>query len=87
MSTYEQKAGTIICFAVEKEGNEKRPDFKVKMVTKSGEKIEGAVWWTESQNGLKYLSGKIDEPYEGGRSNGAGSHSSASTSLEQEDPF
>ena len=87
MSTYEQKAGTVVGFVVEKEGNEKRPDFKFKIVTKSGEKIECAVWWTESQNGLKYLSGKVDEPYEGGRSNGAGSHSSASTSSEQEVPF
>ena len=87
MSTYEQKAGTIVMFLVEKEGNENRPDFKIKLVTKSGEKIEGVVWYTESQNGLKYLSGKIDEPYEGGKSNGAGIHSSASTSSEQEVPF
>ena len=47
MSTYEQKAGTIVMFLVEKEGNENRPDFKIKLGLQNLEKkIEGAVWYT-----------------------------------------
>jgi uncharacterized protein (DUF736 family) len=75
MSTYEQKAGTISMFTTDKEGNEKRPDFSGNMVTEGGEKLQVSLWWSESQKGTKYLSGKVQAPYQGGGS-GGGSHSS-----------
>ena len=33
------------------------------MKTPNGEELQVSMWLTESQSGLKYLSGKVQEPY------------------------
>tara|TARA_B100000029_G_scaffold411392_1_gene413740 strand:- start:369 stop:605 length:237 start_codon:yes stop_codon:yes gene_type:complete len=73
MSTYEQKDGTVSLFVNDKEGNEKRPDWTGKMKTPDGTELRISLWNTESQSGTKYLSGKVDLPYNGGPSGGGGS--------------
>ena len=74
MSDYDN-TNTFALFKQDKEGNEKRPDFSGNLVTESGEKLQVSLWWSESQKGTKYLSGKVQAPYQGGGS-GGGSHSS-----------
>lgn len=63
-SKYEQKPGTISLFKVDKDGNESRPDWSGPMKTEDGTELQVALWISESQKGLKYLSGKVQKPYE-----------------------
>ena len=61
---FEQKPGTISLFKVDKEGNENRPDWSGPMKTEDGTELQVALWISESQKGLSYLSGKVQKPYE-----------------------
>ena len=62
-SKYEIKPGNISLFKNDKGDNEKRPDYTGSMKTPNGEELQVSMWLTESQSGLKYLSGKVQEPY------------------------
>jgi len=52
---------TISVFVNDKQGNEKRPDYTGK-VNVEGKEYSVSMWKRESQNGVKYLSGQIQEP-------------------------
>ena len=60
----EMKPNTIIVFPNDKEGNEKRPDFTGKILWK-GEEINVSLWNNTSKAGKPYLSGQVQEPYNG----------------------
>ena len=62
-SKYEIKPGNISLFKNDKGDNEKRPDYTGSMKTPDGVELQVSMWFTESQNGLKYMSGKVQEPY------------------------
>jgi len=70
---YEQKPGTIAVFSNDKEGNEKRPDWQGNLMTPDGQSLQVSLWVSESQKGLSYLSGKIQEPYVPGSDGARGS--------------
>ena len=70
---YEQKPGTIAVFKVDKEGNEKRPDWTGNMMDPDWKALQVSLWISESQKGLTYLSGKVQEPYVPGSDGGNGS--------------
>ena len=70
---YEQKPGTIAVFSNDKEGNEKRPDWQGTLMTPDGQSLQVSLWVSESQRGLSYLSGKIQEPYVPGSDGARGS--------------
>ena len=63
MSKYEIKPGNISLFKNDKGDNEKRPDYTGSMKTPDGVELQVSMWLTESQSGLKYMSGKVQEPY------------------------
>ena len=63
---YQQKPGTIAVFSNDKEGNEKRPDWQGNLMTPDGTPLQVSLWISESQKGLSYLSGKVQEPYNAG---------------------
>jgi hypothetical protein len=60
---YVNKPGTMSFFKVDKEGNDKRPDWSGPVVDPNGKEWQGALWISESQKGTIYLSGKMSEPY------------------------
>lgn len=53
---------TIVLFANDKEGNEKRPDYTGKVNVDGVEKAV-SVWIGETQTGKAMLKGKVNEPY------------------------
>jgi uncharacterized protein (DUF736 family) len=53
--SYQQKDGTGALFKNDKDGNEKRPDYKG-TITINGEELDIAGWLRESKNGTKYMS-------------------------------
>jgi uncharacterized protein (DUF736 family) len=62
MSKYEQKNGDVAIFKnSDKSGQQ--PDYRGNLTTPSGEKLEIALWISESEKGTKYFSGKVQEPY------------------------
>ena len=63
MSTYVIKPGKVNLFRVDKEGNDKRPDWSGKGKTLEGKDFEIALWDSQSQKGTNYLSGSVSEPY------------------------
>jgi hypothetical protein len=63
MDKYVQKDGTVSLFNNDKEGNDKRPDYTGNMKTPDGKEYKISLWHSESQKGTKYLSGKVDVPY------------------------
>lgn len=67
---YEQKPGTIAVFKADKEGNDKRPDWTGNMMDPDGKALQVSLWISESQKGLTYLSGKVQEPYSPGSDGG-----------------
>jgi uncharacterized protein (DUF736 family) len=56
--TYEKKDGDVSLFANEKEGNDKRPDYKGTALI-SGVEYEVALWNRVSQKGTAFLSDSI----------------------------
>ena len=74
---YEIEEGQVSVFVNDKDGNEKRPDFTGKGLFE-GKEFQISLWKTTSKNGLDYMSGKIQPPYNGGDS----SYSGASTSMD-----
>ena len=61
---YEIEDGKISLFANDKGDNPKRPDFTGKGMFK-GEEVHLSMWKSTSKNGLEYLSGRINPPYNG----------------------
>jgi len=55
---YEKKDGDISIFANDKQGNDKRPDFKGSALI-DGKEYDVALWTRQSQSGRKYISGSI----------------------------
>ena len=53
---------TIIAFRNDKEGNEKKPDYKGK-VNVDGIEKEIALWIGQTKNGNEMLKGKVTEPW------------------------
>jgi len=74
---YEQQPGTVSVFKNDKEGNEKRPDYTGNLKTPAGEELRISLWLTTSSSGTTYLSGKVDEPYNGSGSDGGKAQSAS----------
>jgi len=74
---YEQQPGTVSVFKNDKEGNEKRPDYTGNLKTPGGEELRISLWLTTSSSGTTYLSGKVDEPYNGSGSDGGKAQSAS----------
>lgn len=58
----EQKQNTGAIFKNEKKADQKHPDYRGK-INIYGKDMEIALWIRESQNGLKYFSAALSEPY------------------------
>ena len=71
---YEIEDGKISLFANDKGDNPKRPDFTGKGMYK-GEEVHLSMWKSTSKNGLEYLSGRINPPYNGESGSAASSAS------------
>ena len=62
---YEQKPGQGSLFKNDKANeNEKAPVYKGTLTTPDGKKYEISAWVRESQNGVKYMSLAVKEPYQ-----------------------
>jgi uncharacterized protein (DUF736 family) len=59
------KDNSLVLFPQDKEGNDKRPDFKGKGLL-NGEEFEVSVWKNISKAGKPYMSGQLQPPYNGG---------------------
>ena len=73
---YEHEDGKISLFVNDKGDNPKRPDYTGKGMFK-GEEVHLSMWKSTSKNGLEYLSGRINPPY-----NGEGSSTTSSASVD-----
>ena len=73
---YEIEDGKISLFVNDKGDNPKRPDYTGKGMFK-GEEVHLSMWKSTSKNGLEYLSGRINPPY-----NGEGSSTTSSASVD-----
>ena len=62
---YELEEGNISVFVNDKGDNPKRPDYTGKCMV-DGQELQISLWKSTSKNGLDYLSGKINPPYNGG---------------------
>ena len=61
----DMKDDSIVLFKNDKEGNDKRPDFTGTALWK-GQEISISLWDNVSKKGNRYLSGKLQEPYNNG---------------------
>jgi len=61
---YELEDGKMSLFKNDKGDNPKRPDYTGKGMYK-GEEVHLSMWKSTSKNGLEYLSGRINPPYNG----------------------
>ena len=52
--------GKAVIFKNDKEGVEKRPDYRGELVTPSGEHLRISLWVNEAKSGQKYFGGKVD---------------------------
>ena len=77
----EMKSNTIIVFPNDKDGNDKRPDFTGKILWK-GEEINVSLLNNTSKAGKPYLSGQVQEPY-----NGAGTSDVNQSTSSADVPF
>jgi hypothetical protein len=73
---YELEEGNISVFVNDKGDNPKRPDYTGKCMV-DGQELQISLWKSTSKNGLDYLSGKINPPY-----NGGGSSTTSSASVD-----
>ena len=64
---YELEEGNISVFVNDKGDNPNRPDYTGKCMV-DGQELQISLWKSTSKNGLDYLSGKINPPYNGGSS-------------------
>jgi len=64
---YTHDEGQVSVFVNDKGDNPKRPDYNGKGKFR-GEMFEISLWKTTSKDGKDYLSGKLQEPYNGGES-------------------
>ena len=71
---YELEEGNISVFVNDKGDNPKRPDYTGKCMV-DGQELQISLWKSTSKNGLDYLSGKINPPYNGGGSSAISSAS------------
>jgi len=71
---YELEEGNISVFVNDKGDNPKRPDYTGKCMV-DGQELQISLWKSTSKNGLDYLSGKINPPYNGGGSSATSSAS------------
>ena len=62
---YTHDEGQVSVFVNDKGDNPKRPDYNGKGKFR-GEPFEISLWKTTSKDGMEYLSGKLQEPYDGG---------------------
>ena len=72
---YEIEEGQVSVFVNDKDGNDKRPDYTGKGLF-NGQEFQISLWKTTSKNGLDYMSGKVQKPYNGGSSSYTGSSES-----------
>ena len=72
---YEIEEGQVSVFVNDKDGNDKRPDYTGKGLF-NGQEFQISLWKTTSKNGLDYMSGKVQTPYNGGGSTYTGSSES-----------
>jgi len=61
----DMKNDSIVLFVNDKDGNDKRPDFTGTALW-HGQEISISLWDNVSKKGNRYLSGKLQEPYNGG---------------------
>ena len=61
----DMKDDSIVLFTNDKDGNDKRPDFTGTALW-HGEEISISIWDNVSKKGNRYLSGKLQEPYNSG---------------------
>ena len=73
---YEQEEGKVSVFVNDKGDNPKRPDYTGKCMV-DGQELQISLWKSTSKNGLEYLSGRINPPY-----NGEGSSTTSSASVD-----
>ena len=62
---YEMEDGQVSVFLNDKGDNPKRPDYTGKGLF-NGEEFQISLWKSTSKNGVDYLSGKVQKPYNGG---------------------
>lgn len=71
MAEYEMKDNTFTLFKNTKKDSEKHPDYTGEIMV-NGKKERLSAWINEAKSGLKYISGRIDAPYEGGKKSSGG---------------
>ena len=62
---YEQEDGKIAVFVNDKGDNPNRPDMTGRGMV-WGKAVEISLWHSTSKSGVDYMSGRIQEPYNGG---------------------
>jgi hypothetical protein len=58
--------GKAVIFKNDKEGNDKRPDYRGELRTPSGEQLRISLWVNEAKSGQKYFGGNVDVPQSNG---------------------
>lgn len=81
--------GKAVIFKNDKEGNEKRPDYRGELVTPSGEHLRISLWVNEAKSsGQKYFGGKVDAVEQNGTSlTEAREATAAAKSADDDIPF
>ena len=67
MAEYEMKDNTFSLFKNEKKEKDSQPDYRGDIMF-NGKKMSLSAWINETKGGKKYMKGKIEEPYTGGKS-------------------
>jgi hypothetical protein len=52
--------GRITAFKNDKEGNDKRPDYRGELKTPEGTHLQFSLWIREAKSGVKYMSGQVE---------------------------
>ena len=78
---YEMEDGQVSVFVNDKGDNPKRPDYTGKGLF-NGQEFQISLWKSTSKNGVDYLSGKVQTPY-----NGDGGGTSRSSVSADDIPF
>lgn len=60
MTPLDLEDGRITIFKNDKDGNERRPDYRGELKTPGGEQLRVSLWLREAKSGTKYLSGQIE---------------------------
>ena len=60
MAPLDLEDGRITLFKNDKDGNERRPDFRGELKTPEGTQLRVSLWVSEAKSGKKYLSGRVE---------------------------